>query len=140
MSVFIELNTLTRNGKPFTKTILVDVNKIPVPIIENESNNSVIEVDTDVSYSESNFRNTDKYIVSEDLDAINALSSELFKGTIVSQNGRSSLWPSAVFIKRSIVGIVTAVGDDDAEFDYGRMAQASTDKFIVSESLAVINS
>ena len=141
MSVFIELNALKRNGKDFAKKILVDVNDIVVPIIENESNNSIVEVDTDVSYSETYTENREKYVVSEDLDAINLLSNEVFKGTIVSQNDRDSLWPAAVFIKKDVIGTVTAFGAlGESQFDYKRMAQASTDRFVVGEDLATINS
>jgi len=106
MGVFIKLTALKRNNLPFTKQVLVDVNKIVTPIIENELNQSIVEVDTDVSYSESHFEKREKYVVSEDLDAINALTDEVFKGTINSQNGRNSLWPEALFVKSRIVGTV----------------------------------
>lgn len=140
MSVFIELNAIKRNNLPFQKKILVDVNRIVVPIIENNLSNSIIEVDTDTSYSETFTENREKFEVSEDLDAINALTSEVFKGTIVSQNGRPSLWPVAVFVKSKVIGVVREQAPGEAsEFDYERMAQASTDKFVVSESLAIIN-
>jgi hypothetical protein len=140
MSVFIQLTAIKRNGLPFAKSILVDVNKIINPIIENVNNNSIIEVDVDHTYSESYIGSPEKYEVDEDLAAINALSTELFLGTIVTQEGRPSLWPEALFVKSRIVGTVKEFGAvGESEFDYRLMAAKSPDTFIVSEDLATIN-
>ena len=140
MSVFIKLTALKRNNLPFTKQILVDVNKIVTPIIENELSQSIIEVNTDVSYSESFFENREKYVVAEDLDAIDLLTDEVFKGTIVSQNGRPSFWPEALFVKSKIVGTVKEAVGDASEFDYKLMATKSPETFIVSEDIDTVNS
>lgn len=140
MSVFIQLTALKRNDKDFTKSILVDVNKIVNPIIENANNESIIEVDTDISYGEEFFKNTEKYVVAEDLDAINLLTDEVFKGTIVTQNTRPALSPEALFVKSKIVGTVREIAPgEESEFDYKVMAQKSPDTFIVNETLAIIN-
>ena len=140
MSVFIQLTAIKRNGLPYAKSILVDVNKIINPIIENVSNNSIIEVDVDHHYSESFIGSPEKYEVDENLAAIDLLTSELFLGTIVSQEGRPSLWPEALFVKSRIVGVVRGVGAlGESEFDYRLMAAKSPDTFIVSEDLATIN-
>ena len=140
MGVFIKLTALKRNNLPFTKQVLVDVNKIVTPIIENELNQSIVEVDTDVSYSESHFEKREKYVVSEDLDAINALTDEVFKGTINSQNGRNSLWPEALFVKSRIVGTVKESPGDASEFDYRIMSMSSPETYVVSEDIDTINS
>ena len=141
MSTFIQLTALKRNDRNFTKSILVDVNKIVNPIIENESGNSIIEVDTDISYGEEFFNNLEKYIVSEGLDAIAALTDEVFKGTIVSQNDRPALVDEALFVKSRIVGTVREVAPgEESRFDYMVMSQKSPDRYVVQESLAIINS
>lgn len=140
MSVFILLNAVKRNDLDYVGQILVDVNKIIVPVIENVSNNSIIEVDTDTSYSSPQFNGWEKYEVTEDLDAINALSSELFKGNIISQNGRDALVPAALFIKSRVVGTVRAINaGEDSIFDYQIMAQSSPETYVVDENLATIN-
>lgn len=140
MSTFIQLTALERNGKPFAKNILVDVNKITLPVVENFSGNSIIEVDADISYSPEYFGNRDKFVVDEDLDAINALTSEVFKGTIITKNGEEDLIPEALFVKSKIVGVVEAVTPGgNSQFGYRVMAQKSPEFYVVSETLATIN-
>jgi hypothetical protein len=140
MGVFIKLTALKRNDLPFTKEILVDVNKIVTPIIENELGESIIEVDTNYTYIDSNFPMKEKYVVSEDLDAIDALTDEVFKGTINTVNGRSPLYPEALFVKSRVVGTVKDIaGGEESEFDYKILSANSPETYVVNESVDIIN-
>jgi len=141
MSTYISLTALERNGRPYTKTILVDVNKIALPIVENSLNNSVIEVDTDVSFAPEHFGSREKYVVDEDLAAIDALTDEVFLGTIISKNDRDDLYPEALFVKSRVVGVVTEQSPGGhSEFRYRDLTNRSGDFYVVNETLATINS
>lgn len=140
MGVFIKLTALKRNEIAFSKEILVDVNDIVTPIVENELGQSIIEVDTNVSYSESYFESREKYVVAQDLDAIDALTDEVFKGTIITYKKRLPYTPEALFVKSRIVGVVKSGPDDVSEFDYKIMSMSSPETYVVSESLDTINS
>ena len=140
MGVLIQLTALKRNDKTFTKNILVDVNDIVTPIIENASNNSIIEVDTDISYGESYFGNFEKYEVSQDLAAIKLLTNELFLGTIDLKNDKPTPLVEALFIKSRIVGTIRPEGGSGQSiFDYKVMSSTSPETYLVAENLATIN-
>ena len=138
MSTFIKLTAITRNGLPFAKEILVDINKIVVPIVENLNSESILEVDTDVSYNRDFSGNLTKYVVAEDLDAIDLLTTEVFKGTILTYNTRPSIYPAALFVKSKVLDVVEplAIG---SKFSYELMSQKSPDVYTVQESLNTIN-
>lgn len=137
MSVFIELTATTRNGLTYNKPILVDVNKIVSPIIENAGGESIIEVDTDMYYSDDFSGMIEKYTVSENLAAIDALTNELFLGTIVTHNNRKPIYPEALFIKSKVVGVVTEDGIYST-FRYKVMSAKSPEVYKVTENLATI--
>ena len=140
MSVFIQLTALKRNDLDFASEILVDVNKIVNPVIENVSNNSLIEVEADNSYSDDNFRNNEKYEVDQDLVAIDALTDEVFIGTVVTEDGRSPISTTQLFVRSKIVGTIREVtAGGNSVFDYKQMSMKSPVTFVVTENLAAIN-
>lgn len=139
MGAFIELTALTRNNLPFTKSILVDVNKIVNPIIENSNGEAIIEVDTNFYYNEDHGNLIEKYTVSEDLTAIAALTDEIFRGSIIKYKGRDpKVFNDALFVKSRVMGIVTSVALG-SEFRYRIMSSQSPEAYIIEESLATIN-
>lgn len=138
MSGFIQLNATTRNGLTFNKKILVDVNKIVSPIIENAGGESIVEVDTDMYYSEEYSGFIEKYTVSQNLAAIDALTTEVFLGTIVKHNNRAPIYPEALFVKSRVVGTVVD-NTTSSLFRYKVMAAKTPELYEVSELLATIN-
>lgn len=138
MSGFIQLNATTRNGLTFNKKILVDVNKIVSPIIENASGESIVEVDTDMYYSEEYSGFIEKYTVSQNLAAIDLLTTEVFLGTIVKHNNRAPIYPKALFVKSRVVGTVLD-NTTSSLFRYKVMAAKTPELYEVSELLATIN-
>lgn len=138
MSTFIKLTAVTREGRPFAKEILVDVNKIVEPIIENANNQSIIVLDEDNYYSNEYFGNHVKFVVSQRMSSIDLLTNEVFAGTIVTKNGKASEIASALFVKSKVVGPVCPVALG-SEFGYRVMASKSPDLYVVSQSLNTIN-
>lgn len=138
MSVFIQLTATTRNGLTYNKPILVDVNKIVNPIIENAGGESIIEVDTDMYYSEEYSGMIEKYTVTQNLAAIDALTNEVFFGTLIKHNNRRPIFPEALFIKSRVVGVVTEDGDSSI-FRYKVMAANTPELYQIVEDLATIN-
>lgn len=138
MSVFIQLTATTRNGLTYNKPILVDVNKIVNPIIENAGGESIIEVDTDMYYSEEYSGMIEKYTVTQNLAAIDALTNEVFFGTLIKHNNRKPIFPEALFIKSRVVGVVTEDGDSSI-FRYKVMAANTPELYQIVEDLATIN-
>lgn len=139
MSVFIQLTALTRNNLPYAKAILVDVNRIVSPIIENSSGNSIVEVDANFYYGEDHANLVEKYVVDEDLTAIALLSNEIFRGTIIKYKGRDpKVFNDALFVKSRIIGTVYPVALG-SEFRYKIMSSQSPELYLVEEDLATIN-
>lgn len=140
MATFIKLTAVTRNGLPFAKSILVNVNNIVRPVYENASNQSIIEVSEDVSYSETFTENRVTYVVSQRLTSIDALSNEVFQGTLVSYNGRTAVLPfvTGLFIKSWVRDVVQPEGSG-AKFSYRVMAQKSPEEYVVTQSIDTIN-
>ena len=141
MSTFIQLTALTKNGKPFAKEVLVDVNKINEPIYENVGSNSILVVDTDLAFTPEYSGRPDKIEVDQDLTAIDLLTDEVFRGTVITIDNRTPKTPSdLLFIKSRVVGVIEAVTPGgNSKFLYKTVGKKSPTAYEITQNLAAIN-
>lgn len=128
-----------RNGKVSTGTDLIQTDKIALPIREigGKGYISVIESPLTGRGSENLF--IANYLVTENLDAIVALSSDLFKATVVTRDGNtpSAGFTSLVFVADKIMGPIQTEGSG-SKFLYHEDNATYPVEFIVSEAPSAI--
>lgn len=141
MSTFIQLTAKTKNGLPFAKEILVDINNVIEPIWENAGINSMIVVDTELAFTPEYKGRPDKIEVAQDLAAIDALTDEVFRGTVDTIDGRAPRTPSdLLFIKSKVVGVTEEETPGGRSiFRYQEVGKKSPTEYVIRETLAVIN-
>jgi len=132
----IKVTSKQRNGKAYAKDILIDLEKVAEPIIENVSNDCIISlVETpDVFNGTNKGNNKVQYIVDETLTDIVALSNtEMFIGTIVKRDGRNAVNSSSIFILKKVNGLIAedALG---SRFLYQEEGSLVPVEYIVSET------
>lgn len=135
----LKVTAISRDDRPFAKSILFDTADVVEPIIENTLGQSLIKIREGNSYRRDQNVDIRTYVVSENIQAIIALSTDdIFVGTIETRNGNSYPIDRAVFIKSRIVGIVEEVEENKSEFKYEGISQVSPDIYRISENLDTI--
>ena len=132
----VKLTAKTRNGKSYTKDILIDLKKVAEPIFENISNDCIISlVDTPDIFNHVNKGNNKvQYVVEETLAQVVALEeTEMFIGTVLSRDSRSSVNSSMIFILSKINGLITedVLG---SRFLYQEEGSLSPIEYVVAET------
>lgn len=141
MSTFIQLTGLTKNGKPFAKNVLIDINNVIEPMYENVSGNAVLVVDTELAFTPEYKGRPDYIEVDQDLAAIDLLTDEVFRGTVDLIDGREPRTPSdLLFVKSRVVGVIEAESPGGRSiFRYQEVGKKSPTLYVIRETLAAIN-
>ena len=136
----IKLTSKQRNGKTYQKDVLINLDRVAEPIIENVSNDSIISLNETPSLQNHVNQGANKvqYIVDEDMATIVALSNkEMFVGTILSRNGKSPVESSVIFIVKNITGKI----EEDTlgcRFLYEEEGDPNPVEYILSETITDI--
>lgn len=137
----VKVTTKQRNGRAYAKDVLINLQNVSEPVIENSSNEAIVVVDesTKLQSSISQGNNNVQYILNEDLAAFVALATtEMFSGTVVKREGREPVVGTQVFIVSNIVGIIAA-DPLGSKFLYEEEGGNIPVEYIVSETIADIN-
>jgi len=136
----VKVTANQRSGKAYAKDMLINLDKVAEPIIENTSNNAIVVIDesTKLQSAISQGNNNVQYILDESLAVFVGLSSNLmFVGTVVKRNNRNPVVVSQGFITKNIVGTIVDT-PDGSEFLYEEEGGSTPVKYVVSESIADI--
>lgn len=141
MSTFIQLTALTKNGKPFAKEVLIDINNVIEPMWENANSNAMLVVDTELAFTPEYKGRPDKIEVDQDLTAVDALTDEVFRGTVDLIDGRAPKTPSdLLFVKSRVVGVIEEETPGGRSiFRYQEVGKKSPTEYVIREDLAAIN-
>jgi len=108
--MLIKLSATSRNEVTINESIAVDINDITTPITRPVAT-SIVNVRESKKNRESESRQVVEYGISEDLDAISALSGDaLFKVTVTSEDGRDRGTQETLFFKERIAGKIEDEG------------------------------
>jgi len=137
----IKLTTNQRNGKAYAKEVLINLDNIAQPVIENSSNEVIVVLDESTSLrgKVSQGSNNVQYIFDEDIAAFVALApAEIFIGTVISRDERNPVVTSQAFIVSNIVGLIKET-PSGSEFLYDEDGGSVPVKYVVSETIADID-
>jgi len=136
----VKVTSKERNGKPYAKDMLVDINRITDPVIENSGADSIINLgETPNLHKHVNQgNNINQYIIDEDLLTFTALKSkEMFIGSVVSREDRVPVALTMTFIVKNVVGKIVE-HPSGSEFLYEEEGGSVPVKYILSETIAAI--
>ena len=131
----IRVTSKERNGKAYSKDMLIETDRVVEPIVENVGSDSIIVVDESPVVGASSNPNKVQYIVDEDLATIAKLNNKvMFIGTVVSRDGRTPVSSSLLFVIDNITGVVVE-HPSGSSFLYNEPGAANPVEYVLSESI-----
>lgn len=138
----INVTRLERNGKAEAAPLnmLIDIRDINRPISENISSNCVVYIEESISINrQSEGINSVQYIIDEDLASFEALSTDIFIGTVTSRDGRDPVsgMTTLGFVSDKIVGGIEDY-NGGSKFMYHEDSGSIPVEYVLSEDVATI--
>jgi len=136
----VKVTANLRNGKAYAKDMLINLERITEPVIENLGGEAIVSLSEtpQLQNGVNQGNNKVQYVLDESLAVFTALANkEMFTGTVVLRDSRTPVVSSQTFIVKNVVGKI--VEDTlGCKFLYEEEGGLVPVEYILSETIAAI--